>query len=267
MVHSGKRETRLRATKIEFRLRMAIMVAIITIGYCAPWIEPWGIGSRVSLLGWLAHGLARTGLVRFAVAVPLVIVLAALVAAVGAVLRVWGTAYLGPFTVNNLHMKAGAVLADGPYRFVRNPLYLGSWCMFAAMAFLMPVSGALFAMVLLTAFLLRLILAEEAFLTSQRGEPYLSYMRTVPRLFPRLRNGPASTYPKDGGLGSSGRKPQWLHAILAELCPIGVFLTLALLSWSYDNSLMIRGVLVSFGVSLVARALLVGRGKELSSPE
>lgn len=263
------------ATKIEFRLRMAIMVAIITVGYWAPWIEPWGIGSRVSLLGWLAHGLSSLGLVSFTIAAPLVIVLAALFAAVGAVVRVWGTAYLGPFTVNNLRLKAGAVLADGPYRFVRNPLYLGSWCMFAAMSFLMPVSGALFAMALLTAFLLRLILAEEAFLTSQLGETYLSYMHTVPRLLPRLRNSPAPTGPKTGNVGSSGHKPQWtraakpqwLRAILAELCPIGVFLTLTFFSWSYDNWLMIRGVLISFGVSLVARALLVGRGPELSAPE
>jgi protein-S-isoprenylcysteine O-methyltransferase Ste14 len=244
------------ATKIEFRLRMAITVAIITVGYWAPWIEAWGIGSRISLLGWLAHGLVQTGLVRFAVAAPLMIVLATLIAAVGAVLRVWGTAYLGAFTVNHLQMRAGAVLADGPYQYVRNPLYLGNWFMFAAMAFLMPVSGALFAMVLLTAFHLRLILGEEAFLTSQLGEPYQSYLRVVPRLLPRLRNAPGSTGPKHGSPGSSGRKPQWLRAILAELCPIGVFLTLAFLSWSYDNWLMIRGVIISFGVSLVARALL-----------
>jgi protein-S-isoprenylcysteine O-methyltransferase Ste14 len=255
------------ATKFEFRLRMAIMVAIIALGFWAPWIEAWGIGRRIPLLEWLAHGLVQSGLVRFAVAAPLFIVLATLVAAVGAVLRVWGTAYLGPFTVNNLHMKAGAVLADGPYRSVRNPLYLGSWCMFAAMAFLMPVSGALFAMVLLTAFLLRLILGEEAFLTSQLGEPYLSYLRAVPRLLPRLRIGAASTGPKPGSLGSSGRKPQWLRAVLAELCPIGIFLTLAFLSWSYDNRLVIRGVLVSFGVSLVARALLPRNAEQPGLPQ
>jgi len=44
--------------------------------------------------------------------------------------------------------------------------------------------------------------------------------------------------------------------VLAELCPIGVFLTLACLSWSYNNSLMVRAIIVSFGISLVARAIL-----------
>src|SRR3954454_16036504 len=98
----------MRATAIEYRLRMAINAAIIVLGFWSPWIEAWGIGRRMTLLEWLALELGRTGIVRFTVAVPLVIVLAALFAAVGAALRVWGTAYLGTGTVNSLNMKAGA---------------------------------------------------------------------------------------------------------------------------------------------------------------
>jgi protein-S-isoprenylcysteine O-methyltransferase Ste14 len=236
----------MRATKIEFRLRMAIITAIIALGFWAPWIEAFGIGQRHSLLEWLALELSRLGLVRFTVATPVVIVMGALIAAVAAALRVWGTACLGPATVNHAEMQAGAVMADGPYRYVRNPLYLGLWCTVAAMAFIMPPTGALFTMVLLTVFLLRLILAEEAFLSSRLGEPYRAYLRTVPRLVPRLRGAPPGT----------GNKPRWVHAMLAELFPIGVFITLAALSWNYDNLLMIKAILVSFGISLVARALL-----------
>ena len=176
----------MRASAIEFRLRMAINAAIILLGFWAPWIEAWGIGRRMTLLEWLALELGRTGLVRFTVAVPLVIVVSALVAARGRALRVWGTAYLGTGTVNSLDMKAGAVVADGPYRYVRNPLYLGLWFMVAAMAFIMPVSGALFAMVLISVFLMRLILAEEAFLATQMGERYKLYLRAVPRIVAAL---------------------------------------------------------------------------------
>jgi hypothetical protein len=43
---------------------------------------------------------------------------------------------------------------------------------------------------------------------------------------------------------------------LSEINPIGVFITIACLSWTYDNSLMLRAVLITFGVSLVVRALL-----------
>jgi protein-S-isoprenylcysteine O-methyltransferase Ste14 len=250
------------ATKIEFRLRMAIMVAMVSLGFWAPWIEAWGIGRRTSLLGWLALGLVRLGLGSFAVAAPAAIAAAALIAAAGVALRVWGTAYLGPFTVNHGQMKAGAVLAEGPYRHVRNPLYLGSWLVFAAMAFLMPVSGALIAMVLLTGFLLRLILGEEAFLAGQLGETYRSYLRAAPRLLPRFGGGAASANLELPGLEAVARQPQWLRAVLSELFPIGVFLTLAFLSWSYDNWLMTRGVIVSLGVSLVVRALLPASRQE-----
>ncbi len=236
----------MRASAIEFRLRMAINAAIIILGFWAPWIEAWGIGRRVTLLEWLSLELSRTTLVSFTVAVPVVIALSAVLAAVGAVLRVWGTACLGTGTVNSLEMKAGAVMADGPYRYVRNPLYLGLWFMVAAMAFIMPVTGALFAVVLISVFLMRLILAEEAFLSVQIGQPYTQYIRAVPRILPRLRS----------SLASAGSHPHWLRAALAELTPIGVFVALAFLSWTYDSRLMGRAILIFFGASLVVRALM-----------
>lgn len=236
----------MRASAIEFRLRMAINAVIIILGFWAPWIEAWGIGRQITLLEWLSLELGRTGLVRFTVAVPLVIVVGALFAAVGAALRVWGTAYLGTGTVNSLDMKAGDVVADGPYRYVRNPLYLGLGCMVAAMALIMPASGSIFAMVFITVFLLRLIFGEEAFLTTQIGETYELYRRAVPRLIPRLR----TTLPRRRS------RPHWLRAMLAELTPIGVFVALAFLSWSYDSRLMGRTILIFFGTSLVVRALL-----------
>lgn len=234
------------ATKIEFRLRMAILVIIVTLGFSAPWIDLWNIGERIPLLEWLALLLSRTGLVSFTAAAALVIVAGALFAGAGAALRVWGTAYLGPFTMRHGEMQAGAVMADGPYQFVRNPLYLGSWCMFAAMSLIMPASGAVFAMILVSIFQLRLILGEEAFLRGQIGEPYLAYLRAVPRLIPSLQ----------ARLKPAGVQPLWLNAVLAELNPIGVFLIISILSWRYDNWLMVRAIIVVFGISLVAGALM-----------
>lgn len=242
----------MRASAIEFRLRMLINAAIIFIGFWAPWIgsrSAWaGLGPHVAALEWLSLRLSRAGLVPFSAAVPLVIGVAALLALVGAVLRVWGTAYLGPGTVQSMTMQAGSTVAAGPYRYVRNPLYLGLWFMVAALAFLMPPTGALFAMVLITLFQWRLILGEEAFLAQQIGEPYLVYKRTVPRILPRLRGAPAPM----------GRKPELARAALAELTPVGVFVALAFFSWTYDNQLMVRTILIFFGASLVLRAFLIG---------
>lgn len=237
---------------------MAINAAIIILGFLSPWIETFAWGRRIPLLEWLALELSRAGLLRFTVASPAVIVFAALIAAKAVLFRVWGTAYLGPATVMSMQMKARGVMADGPYRFLRNPLYLGLWCMAAALAFLMPPTGALVSMVLLTVFLLRLTLAEEAFLTAKLGEPYLEYLRAVPRFIPHLG---ASSLPPGGS------QAHWFRAVLVETTPIGIFIALSVFSWSYDNRLMERVILIGFGFSLIARALMPGVFTSPGAPE
>jgi protein-S-isoprenylcysteine O-methyltransferase Ste14 len=236
----------MRASAIEFRLRGLILTLIVLLGFWAPWIQAFDLGKRVSLLEWFALETSRAGLLRFLYATPVVIGVGAFLAAVGMVLRVWGTAYMGPVAVNNRRMQAPQLVAEGPYRYVRNPLYLGSWFMLAAISFLMPPTGALVAIPLITLFLLRLVLGEEAFLAAQIGDPYRAYQHAVPRLFPRLRS----------NLPPGDRTAHWLPALATELNSISVFVVLAGISWSYDHELMIKALLVGFGVSLVARALV-----------
>ena len=238
----------MRASAIEFRLRMVFNATIIILGFWAPWIEPWGIGHRISLVEWLALELSRSKAMSFAMATTAVIVIAVVFALTSVTFRVWGSAFLAPSTVSNVNMVAGKVMADGPYRFVRNPLYIGLWCMIAAMAFLMPVTGALFTVVLITIFIMRLTLAEEAFLRGQLGEPYVAYLRAVPRFIPRLRSAPAP----------AGADPHWLRAMLTELTPIGVLVSIVVYSRNYDLALAGRILLIFFGTSLVVRALTPG---------
>ena len=152
-------------------------------------------------------------------------------------------------------MQAGAVMADGPYRFVRNPLFLGLGCLVAALMLLMPPAGALFVAVAMPIHLLGLTLGEEAFLTAQLGSPYQAYLRAVPRFILRLREAPAPT----------GRKPHWMRAVLTELTPVAVFLAFACLSWRYDYRLMQKAILVGFGVGLIGRALVLGNDKDSGS--
>jgi protein-S-isoprenylcysteine O-methyltransferase Ste14 len=236
----------MRASAIEFRLRMVIQIVIVFFGFWAPWAGGWDFGWPISALEWLPLEVSRLGLASFTVAAPNVIVLGALAALAGAVLRVWGTAYLGYSTVHHGDMQAGAVMADGPYRYMRNPLYLGGWFMMIAVSLLMSPSGALFTVVLMTIFYLRLILGEEAFLAGQLGQPYEEYLRTVPRLIPRLLP----------SLPPSGNKPHWLAALLTEVMPIGTFFTMAVLAWFYDQQLLLEGIFWSFLASLVARGLM-----------
>jgi len=236
----------MRASAIEFRLRFPIIAAIVILGFWAPWIGEADLANRISLLEWLALEASRTGILRFTYATPALIVLAGLLGLIGAALRVWGTAYLGHLTVHNPKMLAGSVMADGPYRYVRNPLYVGALFTMAATAFVMPPSGALVAAVLLPVFYVRLALGEEAFLFATLGQPYRDYLAAVPRFIPRLRS----------SLPHAGNKPHWLTAIFTEIYPIGVFVTLGGLAWRYDHQLMLEGIFWSFVVSLVVRGLM-----------
>lgn len=236
---------------------MAINLAIVVLGFWAPWIQFWGIGTRISLLEWLALELSHTGLLSFTVATPVVILCGAFIAATGAIFRVWGSAWLGHGVVLHSQMQAGSLMVDGPYRYVRNPLYLGIACMFLALALLMPLSGALLVLVVAPLFLFSLILGEETFLTAQFGEPYRRYLRSVPRLIPRLRT----------TLAPSGNKPHWLQGVLSEITPIGVFFTIAVLSWTYDTRLMDRAIADFFGASLIVRAFMPGLRQSTNSPE
>jgi len=238
----------MEATAFEFRFRMIFVLSITALGFWAPWIQFLGFASRRSLLEWLALQLSRLGVVSFAVAVPLVIVTGALIAGTGAALRICGTAYLGSEIVKHQQMQASGVMADGPYRHLRNPLYLGLWLVCVATAFLMPATGALVSIVMLGIFIYRLALGEEAFLAPRLGESYQAYLRAVPRLIPRLRI----------GIPSAGSKPRWGQALVYEMYPIGIFLILACLSWSYSNRLMEQALLVAFGLALIGRALLPG---------
>jgi len=163
----------------------------------------------------------------------------------GALLRIWGTAHIGVETMLSRPMVAGQVVASGPYRHVRNPLYLGSLLGFVPMVLLMPLAGAVFATAALCLLYLRLIGGEEAHLAERLGEPYAAYRLQVPRLVPRLR--PA--------VPTEGARPQWLRATAAEFFPVSFTLCFAVLAWRYNAELLMRCVAVCFGASLVVRAL------------
>ncbi len=115
-------------------------------------------------------------------------------AVAAAALRTWGGAYLGADVVQDGKMHTtvsptpfaggpvAGVLTDGPFRRMRNPLYLGTFLHTLALALLMPRSGAVFAIVVIGVMQVRLILGEEAFLLRTVGQPYEAYCRLVPRV-------------------------------------------------------------------------------------
>lgn len=96
----------------------------------------------------------------------------------GATLRFWASGYL---------RKDNRPAVGGPYAYVRNPLYLGTWLMAIGTAVAIEnwwLAGTI--TVLFATLYHYIILDEETKLQRIFGAPYDSYCRLVPRFFPRL---------------------------------------------------------------------------------
>lgn len=227
-----------------FRLRYVLHVVIYVLGFWAPW-NNW-LGLRAERL-WLLvpETIAAQDWMPFRSGIVAVTVLAVLSALVGAMLRTWGTAYLGTSIVSNPSLRADRVLASGPYRYTRNPLYLGTILHTLCLMILMSPSGGAFTIIAIVALHLLLIASEESYLAEQQGEVYLAYKKLVPRLLPSQR---PHTQP-------TASSPRWAQAFLGEAYFWGVAISFAALGWQYNATLIFQAILVSFGVSLVLKAL------------
>ncbi len=78
------------------------------------------------------------------------------------------------------------VVSVGPYRWVRNPIYIGALLIVSGEAWLfLSVDLLLYAAVLAVAFHLLVVGYEEPRLRARFGDAYETYRRTVPRWIPR----------------------------------------------------------------------------------
>jgi protein-S-isoprenylcysteine O-methyltransferase Ste14 len=238
----------MKATPLEFRFRFFIAAVIYILGFVAPW-NYWLHLDSIRTWQILAAWPARSGWISFSKATIVVLLFGIVCALTGAFLRTWGTAYLSPSIARDSAIHGEGVIAAGPYRHVRNPLYLGTFIHTLALALLMPPSGAIFCILAICIFQLRLIGAEESFLTTKLGEPYLAYCARVPRLLPAL----ALRVP------ASASETKWPLAFMGEIYMWGVAASFAILGWRYNSILIIKGVLVSLGISLIVRAFLPKR--------
>lgn len=96
----------------------------------------------------------------------------------GATIRFWASGFL---------RKDARPAVGGPYRWVRNPLYLGTYLMAVGTALaaqtwiVLALASVIFAVIYHY-----IILDEEIKLRELFGAPYLRYCELVPRFFPRL---------------------------------------------------------------------------------
>ncbi len=124
-----------------------------------------------------------------------------------ALLRSWAESYLHSSIGHDADLHSDQLVADGPYRHLRNPLYLGSDLMVVGLGLLASRLGFVVMVVGMFLFTYRLILREEAGLLATQGESYRRYFNAVPRLWPSL-------LPR---IPSSGIKPNWRDGLTGEL--------------------------------------------------
>ncbi len=237
----------MKAFPLEYRLRYLVHGLIYALGFFAPWerFTSLTLGSSTWWL-FLASFPAREHWLSFTASSQILLILGCIAATLGAALRVWGTSYLGASVVHSSSMHGSRVLADGPFRYVRNPLYLGTLLNTAALSLLMPPTGAVATLILIAFVQVRLVGAEEPFLLSTLGDTYRQYCAAVPRFWPALR-------PR---VPSAGVRPNYLNGLLSELFVIGCAISFIALGGNFNSTLLIKGVLISLGVSLIARAFI-----------
>ena len=235
-----------KATQIEYRYRYLVHIVLYTAGFVLPWDKVWPQPHGLRTWLALAELLYRYCGVSLYAATLTVTAFGAIFALAGAGLRTWGTAYMGAGVVNSGAMHGGGIVADGPYRHVRNPLYLGTWLHTFMLVLLMEPAGAIFTIVMIGWFQMRLIGSEEFFLTGKLGEAYVSYCERVPRLLPSLR----------ARVPASGSKARWGLAVLAELYFVGSAVSFAVVAWRFNLELLGQCILGSLGAGIVAKAFV-----------
>ncbi|MBW7887981.1 MAG: isoprenylcysteine carboxylmethyltransferase family protein [Bacteroidetes bacterium] len=110
-------------------------------------------------------------------------------ASAGEALRFWGVAIAGSETRTTGNVGATNLITDGPFGYVRNPLYVGNILMYVGIGIMsnalmpwLPLAALLFFIVQYQLIVSR----EEEHLRQAFADEYPSYVEHVPRFVPRL---------------------------------------------------------------------------------
>src|SRR6266850_6633248 len=104
--------------------------------------------------------------------------------AIGEAVRLWAVHHIGAISRTRSD-RLGPLVATGPFAYVRNPLYLANillWTGFAISARLVWLAPII--VVVLALEYHAIVLWEETLLTDRIGEPYATYIASVPRWLP-----------------------------------------------------------------------------------
>jgi protein-S-isoprenylcysteine O-methyltransferase Ste14 len=190
----------MRATSWEFKYRALIFGLIFGAGFAAYTLDRHNSAAALSGAAGAMWGIESNLIIRVLFGLAALLVIAA------ALVRTWASSYLQASVVYAAKIKTESLVGDGPYRHVRNPLYLGNMLLVIGLAAFMNWAGAVVAVAAMLIFCYRLIQREESELEATQGERYERYRSAVPCLWPALR-------PR---VASGGRHPNWLEGFKAE---------------------------------------------------
>lgn len=202
------------ASKFEFEKRFWIICAIYFSGFCLFNFDDVSFiaALRHLVAPWIARGEPQATM--FA---RIVIATGALLVFLAAGLRTWGAAFLRTEVVHDTAQHSEALVADGPFRYTRNPLYFASLLIAAGIGVLASRSGFLFLVLANWVFVYRLIFREEGSLLKTQGESYRAFCGAIPRFWPALRPRiPSGNRQPDWGQAFAGESFVWLFGV-AEL--------------------------------------------------
>jgi protein-S-isoprenylcysteine O-methyltransferase Ste14 len=142
----------------------------------------------------------------------------------GELLRIHGLRYLAP-TARGGRYGAERLATGGPFRFIRNPLYLGNVLLVAGLCLAGGIDHPGFLILTAAALALQygsIIIAEEAFLASRFPVEFSRYRAWVPRLLPRRPPYPERTPPCRTLRSVVRAEFRTLHTLALLLLLIGV---------------------------------------------
>jgi protein-S-isoprenylcysteine O-methyltransferase Ste14 len=200
----------MRATEFEFHHRFWFILLIFFVAFGCYVFEP------VNAVEWLLKLMGGSGADTFpkrAIPARVIFAVGAVLVAAAAWVRTWGTAYLRTEVVRDTMLHAERLVADGPYRYVRNPLYFGTMLLALGLCPMASPVGSVALVAGMWIFVLRLIGCEEALLRQKHGDAYRAYVMRVPRLWPALR-------PR---VPAGGADPHWGQAWAGEMWMWAVF--------------------------------------------
>jgi protein-S-isoprenylcysteine O-methyltransferase Ste14 len=236
----------MQATRLEFEQRFWFIGAIFFLGFSCSWLDH--TNAAAGLIHLLAPTASEAETDR---GVRIVFFAATGLLILAAMLRTWATAYLRADIVHDTAQHSSHIVADGPFRHVRNPLYLAAILMAAGIGTMASRLGWLVIVIGMTIFFYRLIFREEAGLLAAQGDSFRAYKSKIPRMIP-------SPWPRVPA-GTTG--PRWGQAIIGELFFWLLAAGMAAFGLTLDMRLAAITFLFSFAIYFAATAIVRKRAR------